>query len=65
MLQRVPQQSVIHDEEVQLNGNHDWQQLWETLTAFAERFEMDSVELMVNRQLETQDRHRGSRRMEV
>jgi UDP-GlcNAc:undecaprenyl-phosphate GlcNAc-1-phosphate transferase len=49
MLQRrAPHQSVLHDEKVQLHGDHNWQELWETLTDFAERFEMDSVELMVN-----------------
>ncbi len=49
MLQRVgPERSVLHDEEVQLHGDHNWQELWETLTEFAERFEMDSVELLVN-----------------
>lgn len=49
MLQRrAPHQSVLHDEKVQLHGDHNWQELWETLTDFAERFEMDTVELMVN-----------------
>ena len=49
MLRRsAPVQTVLHDEEVRLNGDHGWQQLWETLTDFAERFEMDSVELMVH-----------------
>ncbi|GAB5441889.1 MAG: MraY family glycosyltransferase [Fuerstiella sp.] len=49
MLQRrAPHQSILHDEKVQLHGDHNWQELWETLTDFAERFEMDSVELMVN-----------------
>ena len=49
MLQRrAAPQAVLHDEEVQLHGDHNWQELWETLTGFAERFEMDSVELMVN-----------------
>ncbi|MEZ6124759.1 MAG: MraY family glycosyltransferase [Planctomycetaceae bacterium] len=49
MLRRsVPMQTVLHDEKVHLNGDHNWQKLWETLTAFAERFEMDAVELMVH-----------------
>ena len=48
MFRRTPAQTVLHDEEMRLNGDHDWQQLWTTLTGFAERFEMDSVELMVN-----------------
>lgn len=48
MLQRgVPAQEVLHDEEFPLHGDHNWKQLWVTLTEFAERFEMDSVELMV------------------
>jgi UDP-GlcNAc:undecaprenyl-phosphate/decaprenyl-phosphate GlcNAc-1-phosphate transferase len=44
----APVQTVLHDEKVHLRGDHNWQNLWETLTAFAERFEMDVVELMVN-----------------
>ena len=38
----------LNDEQVHLNGNHDWQRLWVTLTNFASRFEMDRVELLVN-----------------
>jgi len=48
MLRSAPQQTVMHDEKNHLNGDHNWQNLWETLTGFAERFEMDSVELMVH-----------------
>lgn len=49
MIQRkAPVQTVLHDQMVRLNGDQDWQRLWGTLTEFAERFEMDSVELMVN-----------------
>lgn len=48
MFRRAPAQAVLHDEEMRLNGDQDWQQLWATLTEFADRFEMDSVELMVN-----------------
>lgn len=44
----APVLAVLHDEEVRLNGDHNWQQLWETLTEFAERFQMDTVELMVH-----------------
>ena len=44
----APVQTVLHDEKVHLHGDQNWQNLWETLTAFAERFEMDSVELTVN-----------------
>ena len=58
MLQRtVPDQTVLHDEEMRLNGEHNWQELWETLTQFAERFEMDSVELMVNLPLIGEEYH--------
>ncbi|MCP4508538.1 MAG: undecaprenyl/decaprenyl-phosphate alpha-N-acetylglucosaminyl 1-phosphate transferase [Fuerstiella sp.] len=53
----VPSDTVLHDEEVRLNGDHNWQQLWETLTAFAERFEMDSVELIVNLPLIGEEYH--------
>ncbi|MEZ6128484.1 MAG: MraY family glycosyltransferase [Planctomycetaceae bacterium] len=49
MIRRAPAvQTVMHDEKTHLNGDHNWQHLWETLTVFAERFEMDSVQLMVN-----------------
>lgn len=44
----APIQTVLHDEKVHLHGDHNWQNLWETLTDFAERFEMDTIELMVN-----------------
>lgn len=40
--------AVLHDERVQLHGNCHWEELWETLTQFADRFELDGVELMVN-----------------
>jgi len=39
---------VLHDEEVQLHGKQEWHQLWQTLTEFADRFEMEAVELLVN-----------------
>ena len=58
MLQRsAPSQSVLHDEEIRLSGDHNWQQLWETLTQFAERFQMDSVELIVNLPLIGEEYH--------
>ncbi len=38
----------MQDEQAHLNGNHDWERLWVTLTDFASRFEMDRVELMVS-----------------
>ncbi|MFO0426195.1 MAG: MraY family glycosyltransferase [Planctomyces sp.] len=37
----------IHDDQVRLHGKHQWEELWVTLTEFAERFAMDGVELMV------------------
>ncbi|MEZ6061789.1 MAG: MraY family glycosyltransferase [Planctomycetaceae bacterium] len=40
--------SVLHDEKLHLHGDHDWEELWQTLTDFAARFEMDKVEMMVN-----------------
>ena len=58
MLQRsAPSQTILHDEEVRLNGDHNWQELWETLTQFAERFQMDSVELIVNLPLIGEEYH--------
>lgn len=39
---------VLHDEQVQMHGKQEWHQLWQTLTEFADRFEMDEVELLVN-----------------
>ena len=63
MLQRsAPLQTVLHDEEMQLRGDHNWQQLWETLTQFAERFQMDSVELMVNLPLIGEEYHASWKR---
>lgn len=63
MLQRsAPLQTVLHDEEMQLRGDHDWQQLWETLTDFADRFQMDSVELMVNLPLIGEEYHASWKR---
>lgn len=49
MLKKQSQmEAIMHDEKIQLNGNRDWQQLWLTLTEFAERFNMDAVQLMVH-----------------
>jgi len=39
---------VMHDEQVRLHGKHKWEQLWETLTQFAEKHQLAGVELMVN-----------------
>ena len=49
MMQRINHDTaVLHDEKVRLHGDQNWQSLWEMLVAFAERFEMDSVEFGVN-----------------
>jgi UDP-GlcNAc:undecaprenyl-phosphate GlcNAc-1-phosphate transferase len=49
MLRKPPgDKPLLHDEQVRLHGDQRWEELWETLTAFAERFEMDRVELMVH-----------------
>jgi UDP-GlcNAc:undecaprenyl-phosphate GlcNAc-1-phosphate transferase len=37
----------FQDEQIRLHGKHQWEDLWVTLTEFAERFHMDRVELMV------------------
>jgi UDP-GlcNAc:undecaprenyl-phosphate GlcNAc-1-phosphate transferase len=37
----------FRDEQIRLHGKHQWEELWLTLTEFAERFQMDGVELMV------------------
>ena len=39
---------LLHDEQVRLHGEARWDELWSTLTSFAEEFEMDRVELLVN-----------------
>lgn len=39
---------LLHDEQVRLHGEARWEELWSTLTSFAEQFEMDRVELLVN-----------------
>ena len=44
----VNREQLLHGEQAHLNGNHDWERLWLTLTDFAARFEMDRVELMVS-----------------
>ncbi len=44
----VKRKQQMRDEQAHLNGNHDWEKLWVTLTDFAARFEMDRVELMVS-----------------
>ena len=44
----VGDKPLLHDEQVRLHGDQRWEELWGTLTDFADRFEMDSVELMVH-----------------
>ena len=39
---------LLHHEQVRLHGKHKWESLWMLLTDFAERYQMDCVELMVN-----------------
>jgi UDP-GlcNAc:undecaprenyl-phosphate GlcNAc-1-phosphate transferase len=39
---------LLHDEQVQLQGKHKWQSLWEILTDFAEQQQLDGIELMVH-----------------
>ncbi|MCH2213172.1 MAG: undecaprenyl/decaprenyl-phosphate alpha-N-acetylglucosaminyl 1-phosphate transferase [Fuerstiella sp.] len=63
MIRRHPAgESSVNDEQVHLNGNHDWERLWSTLTEFAERFEMDHVELMVSLPLIGEEYHARWRR---
>ena len=39
---------VLHDEQVRLRGEAHWEEIWGTLTEFAQDFDMDRVELLVN-----------------
>lgn len=39
---------VLHHEQVRLHGKHKWENLWATLTEFAEEYQLDGVELLVN-----------------
>lgn len=39
---------VLHHEQVQLHGKLKWEGLWATLTEFAELYELDGVDLMIN-----------------
>lgn len=48
MVKNSRKTSMVRDEAVHLHGDHDWEQLWETLIGFAARFKLDSVELVVN-----------------
>ena len=51
-----------NDDRVHLHGNHDWEHLWETLTEFAGRFDMDRIELTVNLPAEGEEYHASWRR---
>lgn len=53
---------VLHDEQVRLHGDHQWHELWGTLVEFAERFQMDQVEFMVNLPLVGEEYHATWRR---
>ncbi len=39
---------LLHHEQVRLHGKHKWESLWTLLTDFAEQYQMDCVELMVD-----------------
>ena len=63
MVSRTPSNpELLNDERVRLNGNHDWERLWVTLTEFADRFEMDRVELMVSLPVAGEEYHAVWRR---
>lgn len=55
-------QTALNDEQAHLNGNHDWQRLWSTLTDFADHFQMDKVELMVSLPAVGEEYHASWRR---
>lgn len=52
----------MNDERAHLNGNHDWERLWATLTDFADHFQMDKVELMVSLPAVGEEYHASWRR---
>ncbi len=39
---------LLHDEQVRLQGKGQWEDLWQTLTKFAEEQGLDRVELMIS-----------------
>lgn len=39
---------LLHHEQVRLQGKHEWDEVWQILTEFAEQYDLDCVELMVN-----------------
>lgn len=54
--------AMRNDERAHLNGNHDWERLWGTLTDFADHFQMDKVELMVSLPAVGEEYHASWRR---
>ena len=48
-----------------LQGNHQWEELWETLTAFADRFDLSAVELNVHLPAIHEDYHAKWHRRDV
>lgn len=51
--------------ETRLQGDHRWDELWETLTDFAERFDLSAVELNVHLPAIHEDYHAQWRRREA
>ena len=51
--------------ETRLQGNHHWDELWETLTEFAERFNLSAVELNVHLPALHEDYHAKWQRREI
>lgn len=38
----------LHDEQVRLQGHHEWKHLWDVLMVVAEKHQLSSAEMMVN-----------------
>ena len=47
-LRREGVRPLLHDEQVRLQGHHEWESLWDMLRTFAENHGLDCVELTVN-----------------
>ena len=58
----LPQRGPL---ETRLQGNHQWEELWETLTEFAERFDLAEVELNVHLPAIHEDYHAKWHRRDV
>jgi len=54
-----------HRLEARLQGSHQWEELWETLTAFADRFDMSSLQLNIHLPAANEDYHATWRRREM